>query len=407
MKLFRAAALIGLAAMFGALGALLVAYLVGMPGKELRNLLIPLATASLITTALTAALARMLRPVSLQHRLIVLSVVPITVAATNVWVLARLMFVNTHDGQLTLILLLFSAGVGIGTSLVISRASATAFDRVAGTARALATGDLKARTGSIEPDPEIGEIATALDTMAERLEVSLTRERNLEARRRDLITAVSHDLRTPLASLQAMVEAIDEGVVADPPSLGRYAREMKASVGTLVGLVDDLFEFVQIDAGAIEAETERARLQDVVAAALETCSPTAEEKDLNIATNLEGLEGVRCSPRLVRVLQNLLTNAIRHTPPDGSVSIDASLTHGGLALVVEDDGDGIEADDLQRVFEPFWRAEGSRTGEGSGLGLALAARITEAMGGHIDATSEPLKGSRFYVWVPLAKPLEG
>jgi signal transduction histidine kinase len=199
-----------------------------------------------------------------------------------------------------------------------------------------------------------------------------------------------------------MVEAIDESVVEDHPSMRRYAREMRASVRTLVVLVDDLFELVQIDAGAIEAESDRARLEDVIHAAMAACSPQAAAKELRIDTHLEGVTDVVCSPRMVRVIQNLLTNAIRHTPSDGTVTIDASLDHGGFTVAVIDTGEGIPSSDLSRVFDPFWQGDPARSREGSGLGLALAQRIVQALNGSLDAQSDPGRGSRFRVWLPIA-----
>jgi signal transduction histidine kinase len=239
-----------------------------------------------------------------------------------------------------------------------------------------------------------------MDEMAARLEIALRRERDAEATRRDLITAISHDLRTPLASLRAMVEAIDDGVVGDVSTMRRYAGEMRRSVTQLVAMVDDLFELVQLDAGAIEAESERARLGEVVRSAVAAVRMQAEEKGLALVTTLNGTDEAFCSPRLVRVLQNLLVNAVRHTPADGTVRIEARRSAEGLELAVADTGEGLSAEDLERVFEPFFRADPARQGAGAGLGLALAKRIVEALGGRISAESAPARGSRFAVVLP-------
>jgi signal transduction histidine kinase len=223
------------------------------------------------------------------------------------------------------------------------------------------------------------------------------RERRLEARRNDLITAVSHDLRTPLASLRAVAEAIDEGVVADPPTLRRYAAEMRRSAESLGTLVDDLFELVQLEPETIAAEARRATVTEVVEAALAACGGLADRKGLRLETELDGAAMARCSPRLGRVLQNLIQNAIRHTPADGTVRVEAAREPGTLRLTVSDDGEGIPADALASVFDPFWRGDASRAGEGSGLGLAISKRIVEALGGEIEVASEPGGGSRFAV----------
>jgi signal transduction histidine kinase len=226
------------------------------------------------------------------------------------------------------------------------------------------------------------------------------RERRVERQRRDLVTAISHDLRTPLASVRAMAEAIDEEVVDDAETMRRYAGEMRRSTASLATLVDDLFELVQLEAEAIEVESRRATVHEVVDAALAACGPHAIRKGLRLETRLDGAGSARCSPHLGRVLQNLIQNAIRHTPADGTVWVEAQRDRAGLHLIVSDTGEGMSADTLERVFDPFWRGDASRTGEGSGLGLALSARIVESLGGQIRVESEPARGSRFAVVVP-------
>jgi signal transduction histidine kinase len=230
------------------------------------------------------------------------------------------------------------------------------------------------------------------------------RERSLEARRRDLMVAVSHDLRTPLAGLRAMAEAIDDGVVDDPPTVRRYLGEMGQSIDALVELVDDLFEFARLDAGVLEAEVERATLGEVVERAISACDGQAAEKGLRIETEIGQMASSQCSPHLTRVVQNLVQNAILHTPADGTVRVRAGRDRRGgeLRLTVEDNGEGIPADALHRVFEPFWRGEASRNGGGTGLGLALASRIVESLGGQISVQSEPDHGSRFAVLLPYS-----
>ena len=197
-----------------------------------------------------------------------------------------------------------------------------------------------------------------------------------------------------------MVEAIDEGVVDDPPTIRRYTREMRRSVEALAALVDDLFELAQLDAGAIDTESQRATLEDVIGSAVRAFEVQALEKGLVVETSLDGAAGALCSPRLVRVLQNLLQNAIRHTSADGTVRIEARRRPGVLEVAVEDTGEGIAPEVLDRVFEPFWRADPARSGQGVGLGLALAKRIVEALGGDIHVQSGPARGARFAVVLP-------
>jgi signal transduction histidine kinase len=158
---------------------------------------------------------------------------------------------------------------------------------------------------------------------------------------------------SPLAGLRALVEAIDEGVVADAPTLRRYVAEMRRAVDSLTRLLDDLFELARVGAGAIERETRRVRLEDVVRSAVAEVEGQAKGKGLAVETALEGAGDVMISPRLLRVVQNLLHHAVRHTPADGTVRVEAVREAGGLRLAVEDTGEGIAPEALPHVFERF------------------------------------------------------
>jgi len=202
-----------------------------------------------------------------------------------------------------------------------------------------------------------------------------------------------------------MVAAVDDGVVADPLSLRRYAAEMRRSVIQLATMVDDLFELAQLEAGVIEAETKRTTLKDVVLSAMAAVQYQAAEKRLALRADLGGHGDTACSPRLARVLQNLLANAVRHTPAGGTVLIEASRWQTGLEVAVEDSGEGIDPEDLSRIFEPFYRADPARAGAGAGLGLALAKRIAEALGGRLEVENKPQAGARFAIRIPpIASP---
>jgi signal transduction histidine kinase len=335
----------------GALTALAAGAAGGMAGAELGHLAVLFGVGMVATAVGVAVSARLLARATLGRRLAGVALVSALAGLANLGALAGLMLVDERDALLIAILLLYSLGAGAGTALALARPSAHAVEQA------------------------------------------------VEAQRRDLITAVSHDLRTPLASLRAMIEAIDEGVVDDAETVRRYASEMRRSVGALTLLVDDLFELIQLDSATLEAEASTT-LDEALGTALAACGSGATEKRLRLVTYLDGAGGAPCSPRMGRVLQNLLQNAIRHTPADGTVRVEARRAAGVLEVCVEDDGEGISPDCLPLVFDPFWRGDAARTGSGSGLGLTLAKRIVESLGGQIRAASEPAKGSRFAVMIP-------
>ena len=388
------------ASVAGAAGALIVAAATGATGHELRHLSILLFTSVGFTSLVVAIAGTRLQRLSIRQRLVMIALLVGGTVFANLVVLAQQMFVSKHDARQLTVLLVYAVATGIGASIALSRSMIAAVDRLTATAREVGAGRLGARSNSDPAGPELDLLAATLDRMAERLQESIDSERRADRVRRDLVTAVSHDLRTPLAGLRAMVEAIDDGVVDDSEGLHTYITEMKQSVHSLSQLVDDLFELVQLDASAIEAESGRARLEAVVAAALDACRGNALEKRLRMETDLGDAGQRLCSPRITRVLQNLLQNAIRHTPADGTVRIKARVDTDRLELVVTDTGEGIPASQLDRVFEPFWRGDGARSTPGAGLGLALAKRITETLGGDIRVDSPPREGTRFAVVLP-------
>jgi signal transduction histidine kinase len=384
----------------GAAGSIAVGASVGMGGAELTHLGLLLLPAAVVTVVAAVLAGPLLARASFRQRLVAVALVAAVASLANLGVLAALMFVDPHDAALMGSLLVYSLGAGVAAALVVSRAQSSAVDRLARTTARLAEGDLDARIGPLSAGPELEALARTLDEMAERVQRSMAAQRAADRTRRDLITAVSHDLRTPLAGLRAVTEAIEDGVVDDPPTLRRYITDLRAQVATLSVLVDDLFELVQLEEGAVLAESSRARLEDVVGSAMDACRTQAAAKGLVVERRLDGAGSAACSPRVGRVLQNLLQNAIRHTPADGTVRIEAHRRHDTVEVVVSDTGEGIPAEALDRVFDPFWRGDPSRSGAGSGLGLALAKRIVEALGGRISVQSMPARGSRFAVVLP-------
>jgi signal transduction histidine kinase len=228
----------------------------------------------------------------------------------------------------------------------------------------------------------IGVVSLRIASLAER---ERSREA-AEATRRQMVAAVSHDLRTPLASLQLLVEAVDDEIV-DEKTRRRYLATMRTNVGSLSTLIDELFELSRIEAGDIEWSIRQVELGMLVDETVAAMQPEAGAKGVEIRTQLgEGELRAKADPEKVqRVLFNLIRNAIRHTPADGSVTVRAKSDRGGVEIEVADTGDGIPAADRDRVFEAFFRGgeDASRSSDGAGLGLAVSRAIVERHGGRI------------------------
>jgi signal transduction histidine kinase len=205
-----------------------------------------------------------------------------------------------------------------------------------------------------------------------------------DAARRALVAAISHDLRTPMAALRVMVDAIDDGLV-DEETHARYLATMRTHVTALGSMIDDLFELSRLEAGDLEWSVEQVELSALVDETVAAMRVEAEAKGVEVASELRRLpRPARADPeKLQRVLFNLIQNAIRHTPADGSVTVRAQPSGDWVEIEVADTGDGIEPTDRDRIFDPFVRSEASRSGGGAGLGLAISRAIVEAHGGRI------------------------
>jgi signal transduction histidine kinase len=221
--------------------------------------------------------------------------------------------------------------------------------------------------------------------LAVRLAMEERSRRDIEEARRQLVAAASHDLRTPLASLRLLVESIDDGV-ATGETRDRYLGQIRTHVAVLSDLVDDLFELSRIEAGDISWTMRQVELRDLIGDTVAAMRAPAAERGVKISAELPAGDGVLAranAEKVQRVLFNLIQNAIRHTPADGSVTVRAHSAPGGVEVEVADDGEGISAADGERVFEAFYRGDAARGEDGAGLGLAISRAIVEAHGGRI------------------------
>jgi signal transduction histidine kinase len=405
-----------------ALGGLAVALAVALayawvslspPAKDLQDLtqfLLISGGISIVLGAIGFRLGLGTRVPSLAVTMAVVYLVGVAVVGVNVIYTSMMMFLNQeHDLPLLMILLLFSAVISLFFAVLLARSMVSRLHELLAMSQQLASGDLRARV-QVSSRDEIGRLGEAFNAMVEQLATSQEQRSRLEASRRDLIAAVSHDLRTPLASMRAMVEALNDGVVSDSDTVSRYLHTIQSETQHLTGLIDDLFELSQIDAGALHLHLEPTSLADLVSDALESMRAQAQQRNVRLAGQVEG-DPPRLpldAPRMQRVLYNLIQNAIRHTPADGTVTLTVREAPGHVELMVADTGEGIPGTDLPYVFDRFYRGERARTrdrrdgGKGAGLGLAIARGIVEAHGGTISAESGGGQGACFRVVLPAA-----
>jgi two-component system phosphate regulon sensor histidine kinase PhoR len=231
----------------------------------------------------------------------------------------------------------------------------------------------------------------------------LTDERRTEQMRRDFVANVSHELRTPLAAIKSVIETLDSGAVEDPQVARDFLGRADGEVDRLIQLVEELLELSRIESGLPLTFTSvelASLLEDVV----ERMQPQAERKRVSLALDLPGdLGEVKVDgPRIERAVVNLIHNAIKFTPEDGSITVSAERGEGEFTVRVRDTGLGIAAEDLPRVFERFYKVDHSRSDLGSGLGLAVVKHTVEAHGGSVRVDSELGRGSAFSFSIPLA-----
>ena len=325
---------------------------------------------------------RSMRPLDrIGVRFVVAMLAVLGVAVLMIAIAAQSMFINDQDQRL-LMWVLIPAVLGAAlVAMLMARPVARDASKICDAAMRVADGDLGARTGVIRSD-ELGEAAAMFDKMVDRLDA-------IEQERAVMLSAISHDLRTPLAALRASVEAIRDGVAPDPDA---YLSGMERQIQALASLVDDLQLHSRIVSGTIGMTRTHLDLTELADEAMETLRPLAETR--SVALLLEAEERVTVDAdgsQLGRVIRNLLENAIRHAPDDSVVLVQVAATPQQATLRVVDQGSGFPADFRERAFEPFTRADPARdlrTGT-AGLGLSIARGIVTAHGGTIGVADGP------------------
>lgn len=321
----------------------------------------------------------------------------------------RAMFYSSGEFRISIIVALVTGSVAAAAAAAGSHRLSRQRRAVSAAVQAVAEGRLPVE-GDRHLSGELAQLHRQVSDTARRLGESRDRERALEGSRRELIAWVSHDLRTPLAGLRAMAEALEDGV-ADSPD--RYYKQMRHEVDRLTDMVDDLFELSRIQAGQLSLNAERVGLDDLVSDCLAALEPLARANGVTLSGRCTAAAVVIGDGReLNRALTNLVVNAIRHTPASGTVDVQVRArgpvpdTTAHAEVVVRDECGGISDADLHRVFDVGYRGEAARTPQpgtpgGAGLGLAITRGIVEAHEGTVDVHNVD-GGCHFVVRLPTA-----
>jgi signal transduction histidine kinase len=352
-----------------------IACLIGYGGHAALVTLAIVAPLGWLTVLVTERLIVRSRR-GLRRQFAAVALVSAVLLAAAVGLFVALMFVSSHDAFMTVLLAAYAATLAWWTAARVGRRAMGDLDRVRATLAAVAEGRRDVHTG-VEGTDEIARVAADVDAMVARLD-------HEERMRQTLFAAVSHDLRTPVTALRLLANALDDDVV-DGELRREYVERMGTHVRALGTLIDDLFELTRLQSGELEWTMEKVSVALLLEEAVDAMRPAAEAGAVSVSARLgSALGAARANPeQLQRVLFNLIQNAIHHTPADGSVTVSAEAVNGGIEVEVADTGNGVPADQRDRVFDPFFRGDASRQHAGAGLGLAISRAIVEAHGGRI------------------------
>jgi signal transduction histidine kinase len=322
---------------------------------------------------------RLLRRASLRLSMQVSGAVPVLAIVAGTLGTAEAMVLSPHDLGVVVMVCVIAGIVASAFSWLLGRQVTSGSTALWQAARSLGEDAGQFTPPALPLAAEFAALSQQLADTSAKLATSRARERALEQSRRQLVAWVSHDLRTPLAGLRAMAEALEDGLAADPP---RYHKQMRAEAERLATMVDDLFELSRIHSGTLQLSPDVITLDDLVSDVLASTEALARERGIRLAGSATGQLAVRADPReLSRALTNLLTNAIRHTPAGGRVHVGARPEHTDALVSVTDGCGGIPEADLPHVFDLAWRGTDARSpapDSGAGLGLAIVRGVVEA-----------------------------
>jgi signal transduction histidine kinase len=357
---------------------------------------------AVVTGALGLLALRMMKRSSFVVQLMLVALAAIVSVVGGMSAVATQMYVSTHDLGVFYSVAAVAGLVSLVMAAILGRTLVRDSRHLRSAAERLGRGEsVDAADDASAPrhsTTEFSDLAGELAATGARLAESRARERRVEESRRELIAWISHDLRTPLAGIRAMAEALEDGMVEDP---ARYYPRMRDQVDRLSGMVDDLFELSRIHSGTLRLALEPVALYDLISDTVAGFGPVAHAKSLDLRFAGETGLTVLADPReLSRVVGNLVMNAIQHSPSGSPITVSVrERGDGGAVISVEDAAGGIPEQDIARVFEAGWRASEPRTPGGAGLGLAIVQGIVTAHQGEVIVQNVP-NGCRFDVLLP-------
>ncbi|MDQ6754966.1 MAG: HAMP domain-containing histidine kinase [Actinomycetota bacterium] len=346
----------------------------------------------------TVLVQRLLRRASIVVQICLVVVATVGVLVAGMVSAFNAMFISAHDLEVMWYILAIASVVALVVAVVLGLGVARNTNRLIGAARRIGRGETVAPQGKMSS--ELGALAAELQSTSEKLEESRRREGAVEQARRELVSWVSHDLRTPLASMRAMTEALEDGVVTD---VSGYHRKIIAQADQMAVLVNDLLELSKIQAGTLELNAERLDLYDLVSDAIADLAPLAERRNITInGDRVRSTLAAADAASLARAVRNVILNAIIYSREGSTVGIAVSGDTGWVTIVVEDECGGIAPEDLPRLFTTGWQKEpGRRKSQfsGAGVGLSMVAGIVHAHQGTVDVENAG-EGCRFTLRLP-------
>jgi signal transduction histidine kinase len=373
----------------------------GSAGRETLEILVPLGAVTVLATH--ALIQRRERLGGLRRQVLISGALIIGQLLVAVSLFAWLMLVSHMDVLFTVLAVVYASLLGLWAARALAGKVLQDVDAVRAGLTAVGKGSREVHIAAGGCD-ELSQLGRDVERMVALLREEESMRWAADSARRDLLAAVSHDLRTPLTSIQLLAEAIEDDIV-DERTLREYVSRLATHVRALSALIDDLFELSRLEAGEIQWTMEQVAIADLLEETVDAMRPQAEAGEVAVSIDVEGSPGyARANPEQIqRVLFNLLQNAIRHTPADGSITVRAAPREAEVEIEVADTGEGIDPGDRESVFGAFIQGRGreARTNGSAGLGLAIARAIVEAHGGRIWLADAPV-GTRVLFSLPLA-----